>query len=103
MRPVLAALALLTLVALACGDGSVIIIVNTGTVVSDPVCDHGNGSFNLQDQGGLLLVVLITSDTEIYDAAGMRGGCTDVIAGAHVQVRGEQHGEQVTARTVKVE
>ncbi len=102
MKTALAAMALLTVIAFGC-DGDVIIIVNTGTVVSTPVCHPDGGSFNLRDQTGLLLVVLIDSDTEIFNAAGMREACTDLAAGSHVQVRGDQHGSQVTAQTVNVE
>ncbi len=102
MRTALAALAVLLAVALGC-DGDVIIFVNTGTVVSNPLCDQGRGSFDLLDQGGLVLLVVINSDTVIFHADGTRGGCTDLVAGAHVQVRGPQHGSQVTAETVNVE
>ena len=103
MRTALTALAVLLAVALGCGGGGVIIFVNTGTVVSNPSCDQGRGSFDLLNQGGLVLLVVINSDTVIFNADGMRGRCTDLVAGTHVQVRGPQHGSQVTAQTVNVQ
>jgi len=103
MRRLLAALGFLTTVALGCGDGTVIIAFNSGTIVSDPRCESGTGRFSLQNQAGLLLLVIISSDTVIVTAGGQNGRCTDLNKGNHVQVRGAQSGDQIDAQSVTVE
>lgn len=102
MRAGLAILGLLAATVLGCGDGVIIIAVNTGTV-SDPFCGSGTGHFDLQSQGGLVLLVVINSDTTIIAANGGVGRCTDLTPGAHVQVRGPQQGAQITAQSVRVQ
>ena len=99
----LAVVILFTTVALGCGDGIVIISVNTGTIVSAPFCGAGTGRFDMQNQGGLVILVVINSDTQIFTANGRPGRCTDLGAGAQVRVSGPQQGTQVTARSVRVE
>ena len=103
MKGALAALAVLTIVVLGCGDAVIIIRVNTGTITSAPVCDNGMGRFDLQNQGGLVLLVLLDSNTAILKADGRPGHCTDLSVGAHVQVRGPQQGGQITARSVTLQ
>ena len=103
MSRLLVALGLLATVVWGCGDGIIIIAVNTGTIVSDPFCDSGTGRFDLQNQGGLFLLVVISSDTVILNADGHPGRCTDLGKGAHVLVRGPQHGNQINAQSVSVQ
>lgn len=103
MRAALAGLILLTAVAVGCGDAVVIFSVNTGIIASPPSCGSGGGQFNLQNQGGLLLLVVINSDTVIVNPAGHPAHCSDLTVGAHVQVRGPQQGGQITARSVNLE
>jgi hypothetical protein len=103
MRAVVTALLAVTLVASACGGGLIIVSVNTGTVAADPFCRDGTGSFDLREQGGLLLLVVINSNTLIVAANGGAGTCTDLSAGAVVQVRGTQHGTTITAQSVRVQ
>jgi hypothetical protein len=102
MSRLLAALGLLTIVALGCGDGVVIIAFNSGTIVSDPSCGGGTGRFDLLNQGGLTLLVIISSDTVILNPDGHPGHCTDLSRGNHVQVRGPQSGDQINAQSVTV-
>ena len=90
-------------VALGCGEGVIIIGVNSGVIISAPFCDNGTGRFDLQDQGGLVLLVVINSDTVIFAAGGHPGRCTDLTVGARVQVRGPRQGAEVTARSVSIE
>lgn len=103
MRKLLAVLALLITVAWGCGDGVLIISFTSGTIASDPFCDNGTGHFDLQNQGGLLLLVVIGSNTAIVGANGHPGRCTDLAAGEHVQVRGAQHGTQINAQSVNLQ
>ena len=103
MRRALAALGLLMAVALGCGDGVVIVSFSSGTIVSDPSCGSGTGRFDLQTQGGLVLLVVMDSDTAIFVASGQQGRCADLTAGTQVQVRGPKQGTQITARSVSVE
>jgi hypothetical protein len=102
MRTLLAALGLLAIVVLGCGSGVIIISVNSGTIASDPLCDGGMGRFDLRNQAGLVLLVVISSDTVIFNADGRPGRCADLTNGAHVQVRGPQHGNQINAQSVNV-
>lgn len=103
MGRLLAALGLLTNIAMGCGDGIVIIAFNSGTIVSNPSCDSGTGRFDLLNQGGLTLLVIISSDTVILNANGQTGHCTDLSKGNRVQVRGPQSGDQIDAQSVTVE
>ena len=103
MSRLLVALGLLATVGWGCGDGIIIIAVNTGTIASDPFCDSGTGRFDLQNQGGLVLLVVIASDTVILNADGHPGHCSDLSKGAHVQVRGPQDGNQISAQSVNVQ
>jgi len=94
---------LLTVIALGCGDGVFIVAFNSGTIVSDPFCGSGAGHFDLQNQGGLVLLVVITSNTKIFAANGTPGRCGDLTAGAFVGVRGPRRGTQVTAESVSLQ
>jgi hypothetical protein len=103
-RPaVLVAVVFLAIMALGCGDGVIIVSVNTGIIASDPFCDSGAGHFDLRNQGGLLLLVVISSDTVIVNPDGRPGRCTDLTFGAHADVTGPQQGTQITARSVTLE
>jgi hypothetical protein len=99
--PLRAALVLVLL--LGCGDGVVLITFNTGTIVDDPICEGRMGRFDLREQGGLVLVVLVNDGTQIFLATGFRGSCADLTADALVQVRGPRTGDTVTAQSVQVQ
>jgi hypothetical protein len=77
--------------------------VNFGTVVGDPICRDGSGQFDLCDQGGLILLVLLDSDTHIFTANGLTASCTDITAAAQVQVRGHRDAKTITAQSVQLE
>ncbi len=94
---------LVLLMIMGCGDGVLIISVNTGTIVSNPSCGNGSGHFDLQNQAGLLLGVVIGSDTVILNSDGHRSQCTDLTQGAHVNVTGPQQGTQINARSVTLQ
>jgi hypothetical protein len=102
MKTALVALSLAWLL-IGCGsDGIFIISFTAGTIAGDPTCRNNGGQFDLRDQGGLLLLVVITSDTSIILGNGNRGTCQDLVANTHVQVRGPQNGTNITAQTVTV-
>ena len=103
MKTAIVVLALLTTVAWGCGDGVIILLINTGTIVSSPFCNGATGGFDLQNQGGLVLLVAINSDTVILRANGQPGQCRDLSLGAHVRVTGPQQGMQINARSVTLE
>jgi len=100
---VVAALLLFATLLAGCGDGTVIVIFNSGVVVGDPSCQGDSGNFQLQNEGGLLLLVVINSGTVIVNPRGLPGMCTDVTAGEHAQVRGPQHGTTVTAESITLQ
>jgi hypothetical protein len=102
MKTVLVALLVLALIGFGCGDGSFIIRFNSGTIASDPFCRNGAGRFQLLDQGGLTVLVVIKTDTVIFVSSGAAGACTDLSAGAHVEVCGPQTGTTITAQSVRV-
>ena len=56
-----------------CGnDGFIFIAVNTGFVVSNGACD---GQFNMRNDGGLTILVVIGSGTAIFLSNGAPGTC----------------------------
>ena len=102
LRSAVAALLLGTLLA-ACGDGVLIISFNSGTVVGNPICRNGGGQFDLRDQGGLLVLVVITSNTVIFTSGGFAGTCNDITPAARVQVRGHRDSTGITAQSVQLQ
>jgi hypothetical protein len=87
----------------ACGGGVVLFSVNSGVVLDDAVCRGGAGEFDLRNQGGLILVVIIASDTVILDSNGARGTCPDVQGGRQARVRGVTDGGRINAREVQLQ
>ena len=95
-------LALVLSLALAgCGDGVFIISVNSGVVIGAPRCQGAGGQFHLRDQGGLQVLVVITSSTRVFVSSGT-GSCSDLFVGAPVEVSGRQSGDHVVASTITV-
>ena len=103
MKTVLAAL-LLAATLFGCGSNGVFIIsFNSGIIAGDPTCRNNGGQFDMRNQGGLLLLVILTSNSTVVLANGNRGTCRDLSANASVQVRGPQNGNQISAQTVTLE
>jgi hypothetical protein len=86
----------------ACGDGTVIISVNSGVIAGSPFCQGSGGQFELRERGGLEVLVVITSTTRIVVAGG-GGSCSDLFAGQPVQVVGHESGDRIVARSITVE
>jgi hypothetical protein len=99
----LAALLLAVALAAGCGDTSFIFVFNSGVILDDPSCQGGGGQFQLQNQAGLVLLVVITSSTQIVLSSGRPGTCGDLAANTRVGVDGLQSGSRVTARSVTVQ
>lgn len=93
----------ITVTADGCGGGVFIFSVNTGTVLGRPLCSDRSGRFDLLNSGGLVLVVLIDSNTQIFVASGAAGACPDVTAGAEAEVRGRKDGNTITAASVHLQ
>lgn len=103
MKRRLVALCLLLAGMLSCGDDGVIFIsVNLGTVTSDARCDPGGGRFDLRNEQGFVLLVVIDSSTTIFLSSGASGNCTDLLAGARVEVRGSESQGRIDAREVRL-
>jgi|SRR5579862_7602347 len=84
-----------------CGsDGFVFIAVNTGFVVSGDACD---GQFNMRNNGGLTLLVVVGSGTPILLPSGVVGTCADITSGSQVSVRGPTQNGRVNATQVQLE
>lgn len=101
-----AALAALFLAAtlFGCGSNGVFIIsFNSGIIAGDPTCQNNGGQFDLRNQGGLVLLVILTSNSTVILANGNRGTCRDLSANASVQVRGPQDGNRIMAQSVTLE
>jgi len=88
--------------AAGCGDTTFLFAFNSGVIVGPPSCTGPGGHFQLRDQAGLVLLVVITSDTVIVLANGGSGRCADLATNAQVGVDGGQRGDQITAKTVTV-
>ena len=86
----------------ACGDGTFIIAFNSGVIVGSPQCSGGGGQFNLRDQGGLQVLVVITSSTHIFVSGGGSGSCNDLFAGDPVEVSGRDSGDHIVASQITV-
>ncbi len=90
-----------SLVLAACGDGVLIISFNSGVIVGAPQCSGAGGQFNLRDQGGLQVLVVITSSTHIVVSSGA-GSCNDLFAGDPVEVNGHDSGDRIVATSITV-
>jgi hypothetical protein len=88
---------------MGCGDdGLVIISFRSGVVVGSVDCSAGGGSFDLRDQQGLTVVVIITDDTDIFFASGNFGTCGDIRQNGAVEVRGPEENGTIRAQTIQL-
>lgn len=86
-----------------CGDdGLLIISFHSGIVIGDVDCGTGGGSFDLRDQQGLTIVVIITDDTDIILANGNFGTCGDIHRSNPVEVRGPEDKGTIHAQTIQL-
>lgn len=89
---------------LGCGGGTTFIFsFHSGTISGSPSCGANGGQFNLNQQGGLLVLVVITSNSTIILSNGSHGTCRDLSTNTPVVVNGQLQGDRITARTVTVQ
>lgn len=100
MRRALVALLLACLLG-GCGSDVVFISFNSGIIIGDPSCRTGGGQFNMRDQGGLVVLIIITSNTKIV-VGNIQGTCNDLNPNAAVKVGGPREGDQIKAQSVQV-
>src|SRR5260370_39148576 len=86
--------AAVALAPLGCGDDTVILFrTNLGTIDQNADCTAGGGQFPLRQQEGLIVIVVLDTDSSIFLADGLIGTCSDLTAGTRTSVRGsEDHG-----------
>ncbi|HVO22378.1 MAG TPA: hypothetical protein VMW56_01975 [Candidatus Margulisiibacteriota bacterium] len=101
MKAILAGLVLACVLFGCGGDGILIISFTAGTIADDPACRGNGGQFNLRDQGGLTVLVVINSNTLIF-VGNTPGTCRDLARNDPVNVRGPRQGNQITAQSVQV-
>jgi hypothetical protein len=98
-------LPILAAIVLWVGCGSDVIIIartNLGTVGTDASCSGNSGEFPLHEASGLVVIIIISSDSSIFLANGLRGECRDVTAGSRASVRGTPEGERIRAEEVRL-
>jgi len=86
--------------AAACGGGVLLISFNSGIVASDPVCGPSGGNFDLREQGGLVVLVVISDRTLIFARSGGPALCDDILIRDRVDVRGTRDGNQLNAQEI---
>lgn len=88
----------------ACGsDGGFLVFVNFGSITGDAVCDGSNGQFPFEESGVLVVIVVVSDDTDILLASGTPGTCADLKAGQDAEVRGNEDNGRVEARQVTLQ
>jgi hypothetical protein len=80
----------------------IIVSFHSGIVVGDVDCGAGGGSFDLFDQQGLTIVVIINDDTDIFLASGNFGTCGDIRRSSAVEVRGPEDNGTIRAETIQL-
>jgi hypothetical protein len=87
---------------LGCGSTD---LVNAApaTIIDDPFCVEGGGTFNLLAPGGAVLLVYIGKSTTIRLADGSTGACTDLRREMTVFVRGTIDGQTLTAEKIRIQ
>ena len=88
----------------ACGsDGGFVVFVNFGSITGDAASDGPNGQFPFEESGGLVVIVVVSDDTNILLASGAPGTCADLRAGHDAEVRGNEENGRVHARQVALQ
>jgi hypothetical protein len=88
----------------ACGsDGGFVVFVNFGSITGDATCNGPNGQFPFEESGGLVVIVVVSDDTDILLASGAPGTCADLRAGHDAEVRGNEGNGRVHARQVTLQ
>jgi hypothetical protein len=93
---------LLLALVMGCGDDVIVIFsTNFGVISGNPDCRAGQ--FDLRNEQGLILIVVLNSDSTIILSNSSPGTCSDLNAGATVRVSGQQSGSRIAATEVRVQ
>jgi hypothetical protein len=88
----------------ACGsDGGLVVFVNFGSITADAACNGPNGQFPFEESGGLVVIVVVSDETNILLTNGVPGTCADLKAGHDAEVRGNEGNGRVQARQVTIQ
>ena len=94
---------LLALGSAGCGDDvSLSVRFSSGTVSETAQCGGGRGQFQLRQQDGLSVTILITEDTTIVRADFTPATCGDLVKGERVSVRGPEDDGRIRADEVQL-
>ena len=87
-----------------CGtDTSLSIHFSSGTITDNARCSGGGGDFPLEQQDGLVVIVIVRDDTTIVHASsGEPGRCADLTEGTRASVQGTNNGGRIQADEVSI-
>jgi hypothetical protein len=89
----------------ACGSDSSFFSIrfSSGTITDSAHCSGGSGQFPLEQQNGLVIVVIVTDNTTIIHASsGKPARCPDLIEGVRANVRGTDDNGDIRADQVEI-
>ena len=91
-------------VALAgCGsDFAFAVRFTSGTIVDGADCDGDDGRFDLREDGGLVVVVIVDGDSRIRHLDGSPAACDDLNEGTEASARGPDEDGGIRAREVNI-
>ena len=87
-----------------CGtDTSLSIRFSSGTITNDARCSGGGGNFPLEQQDGLVVIVIVRDDTTIVHASsGIPARCADLVEGTRANVQGTDDNGEIQADQVDI-
>lgn len=88
----------------SCGsDTSLSVHFSSGTIADDARCSGGGGNFPLEQQDGLVVIVIITDNTTIIHASsGKPAPCVDLTKGTRASVQGTDDDGRIQADEVSI-
>jgi hypothetical protein len=88
----------------ACGsDTSVSIRFSSGTITDTAHCSGGDGQFPLEQQNGLVVIIIVTDNTTIIHASsGKPARCADLTEGTRANVQGADDNGDIRADQVEI-
>jgi hypothetical protein len=88
----------------SCGSGtSLSVHFSSGTITDNARCSGGGGDFPLEQQDGLVVIVIVRDDTTIVHASsGEPGRCADLTEGTRASVQGTNDDGRIQADEVSI-
>ena len=87
----------------ACGsDVAFVVRFTAGTIVDGADCDGHDGRFDLREEGGLVVVVIVDGDSRIRHPDGSPAACDDLNEGTEANARGPDEDGRIRAREVNI-